>query len=274
MRLLVKMENHIEKLFGWRRNLDYIKTKISLAIVENKEYKANFYSVLLIDIVITIVYVFFYQILGELIFGIIGWELKDYIMFWIAIMIPSKSRYIFSLLLFKGIILSGKLNNYLTKPIKPFLLAGFDITSGAAVISTFIFFIIYWFLVFYNSYNYVIYGFLVLLLGTLSYISLINFFLSFLFFSKGIDVIFNLFHNEIIFLNEKFTPKLFDKSFFSSFFYLLPSAIYGYFVIEVLKGNFELFLFYLPFFIGSIIFMILITIILWHYGLKKYEAFG
>lgn len=262
------------KPFGFIRHKDFIVEKIKLAIKENKEYKANLYSVLFLDVIITIVYFFFYKILGDLIFGIVNWEFKDYMMFWLAIMIPSKSRFIFSLLRFKESILTGKLNTYLTKPIKSFIFSTFEIASGASVISTSLMVIVYAIVVYLFNYEYILYGTLVLILGTISYLTMINFFLSFLFFAKGADIFFNIFHREIIFLNEKFTPKMFEQSFFANFFYLLPSALYGYFVIEVLKGNFNLFLFYLPYFILTIVVMLISTYFMWKSGLKKYEAFG
>lgn len=79
---------------------------------------------------------------------------------------------------------------------------------------------------------------------------------------------------EVVYLNEKFTPVLFEGSYFKDFFYLLPSAFYGYFAVEALRGNFSTMLGYLPYFMIVNAILLIITHIVFNRGLKKYEAFG
>jgi ABC-type uncharacterized transport system permease subunit len=115
---------------------------------------------------------------------------------------------------------------------------------------------------------------LVLFLGTISYMIFTNLFMSFSFYFKKIKILYILFFKKIIYLNEKFTPKSFESSPFRNFFYLLPSAFYSYFVIEVLNGRFSVLLYYLPYFLLLNLILFLIFIFVWKQGLKRYEAYG
>lgn len=106
------------------------------------------------------------------------------------------------------------------------------------------------------------------------FISFVNFLESLAFFLKRNESIVRLFNNEINYLNESFPPKVFEGSVLEKFFFILPSCVYGFFVVEVLRGN----LFYVQkWFLPIIISFVVLSLgvyLLWYFGLKKYEAYG
>jgi hypothetical protein len=75
-------------------------------------------------------------------------------------------------------------------------------------------------------------------------------------------------------IGRQFTPKLFENYFTLNIFYLLPSGIGGYVLVEILNGNLEIIYENILFIFISIFFLILGIYVMWKIGLKKYEAFG
>lgn len=72
--------------------------------------------------------------------------------------------------------------------------------------------------------------------------------------------------------NRSFTPKMLDN--LSFWFYLLPSSISGYIVIEILLGRVQLFYDIFAYIIALFCVLVIVLYLLWHYGLRRYEAFG
>ena len=134
-------------------------------------------------------------------------------------------------------------------------------------------FIVLLIIILFGDYNLVniFLAFSLLIIGTLLEIIYVNFFASTAFFIKENSWLSEL-SNKIIFTNEEFTPKVFEK--LSLFFYLLSTSIYGYFVIEFLNGRFSLFLHFIPYIIVFYSILAISTYFMWKVGLEKYEAFG
>jgi len=91
---------------------------------------------------------------------------------------------------------------------------------------------------------------------------------------KSNEFLINLFNKQLNFTIEEYTPRLFLETKFKWIAFLLPGSIYGFFTIESLKNNYEILLYFLPYLLLSFSIMTIGIYLLWHYGLKKYEAYG
>lgn len=262
-------------VFYFKRNLNYLITKLYLCLKSLKEYKIDLYFSLISNFVFLIVYYVFYIIFFNFI-GILNWNNSDYLLFFVACWIGSLNSLNFSLRNFHKTLLEGNLNRYLCIPINKYLGACLDTTSGKNLFTVILNVIVFVLIVFFVKYNVflLLFSLLLLFVGSFSFAIITNFIFVFSFYFKGIHLLYNSFFKEVIYLNEKFTPVLFEKNIFKSFFYMLPSAFYGYFVIEVLKGNFDKLLVYLPYFIILNLLLIILTYLIWKKGIMKYEAYG
>lgn len=263
------------KSFNWKRNWNYFLAKLLISLKEIKEYRIDVYFSLFSYSVTLITYMFFYLVFFDFL-EILDWSNFEFLLFFILCWLGSLIVVNFSLRSFKTVLLKGDMNKLMTLPLNKFLLANLTIIKGRNFFTVILNFFIYLFLTLTLDYEFhlILFSVLVLLLGSIFFIIFVDFFYVLAFFFKEVDIVYNLFIKEMVYLNEKFTPNLFSGSFFKDFFFLLPSAFYGYFALEVLRGEFNLFLHYLSFCLIIILVMFIITLIIWHYGLKKYEAFG
>ena len=250
------------------------KEKIRVALKVLFEYKANLYSVFIFDFFLVFAYGFFYFIFGEFIFEILGWSNYDFILYFIAVFLSSKCKWGLSLMFFSSRLLNGKLNTLLTKPVNPYFYQTlFYDRGGSNIIYVPFLFVVFFIVSLFLNYN--IYlsliSMLVILLGILLEILVINFLESLAFFIKKNEFLVNLFLN-VLFFNETYTPKLMASM--TNLFYLLPTSIYGFFVIELLNNRYDLFLTLLPWFILSCVVLSVLIKLLWVFGLKRYEAYG
>jgi len=255
--------------------LEFIKMRIILGLKENKEYKANLFSIFLTDIMYLITSIFFYLILQDLIGDeILNWSAFDFMLYGFLVYLSFKFIRMLSFSSLPRFLILGKLNVILTKPITPFLFLSTQGFRGFRFVSISYLFLIILSLIFYNNYSNIFLGILVYFYGLFYLIVLYNFLYSLSFVTKSISWIFNI-YTPITMMTRNYTPKLFTNFSWNLFFNLQPIAICGYYTIEVLKGNF-LFFSNNYFLYSLIILFILIFFIylLWKIGLKKYEAFG
>ncbi|MCA9460101.1 MAG: hypothetical protein KC550_06145 [Nanoarchaeota archaeon] len=261
------------KNFHFKNNFVFIMAKIELAFKATKEYKANFWSMLLFDFVILFSYMVLFVIIDKISSDYLFWDYMDFILLFCLNLLMWKFLWLHNLRNFGFRLLSGELNVFRTKPVNTYLMATSNYINGQNIISGLVlFFIIVLSMFYYNYLNH--YKALILIIFSFFYfMAFFNFFNSIYFFMKS-----GHFFTEILFransMVKIFSPRVFDKLSISSLFYLLPTTINGFFVIEILKGNTNLFLTFLPYLLISFFIFIFGIYILWHYGLKKYEAFG
>jgi len=260
------------------KHLIFFITRFKIALQTSKEYKSNLYSHILNDLVITITYMIFFKIVLGLIGNNLNWSYFDFWIYFLLLGIAAKSMYNFTLRKFSKILLTGDFNTVQLHPINRFLNSITKRITGHSTITTFNFVIILIISIIFKSESYILINIILATLffifATIYFYMYINFFESFAFFFKNIEQTVRFANNQVNYINEFYTPKVFESSKFKDFFYLLPSALYGYLTIEILKGNYFLSLHYLYYAIIIFVIFCVSISILWKFGLKKYEAFG
>ena len=259
--------------FNLNKNWKILKELFNRGLKENKEYKINFWSLILFDIALIISYMTFYLIYSNLVSDLIGWENFDFLFYFILLGIISKIKHIFGNKYLVSDIRSGDLNNYLTKPVNIYFFSNIIKTVNGLSFTILIFiFLIIPFLFFYDfTFNTFLLFIFVLLFSCIFEFVFSNFLFSFSFLTKS-DFIWQLIQkirNDV----EIPTPKIFDNKFEFNFFMLIPSLIGSFWLVEILKGNFYV----LNYFIYAVILLLLFclgTYINWKIGLKNYEAFS
>ena len=253
------------------KHINFVKEIYVQAFKQLKEYSVNFWSVFVFDIVLFFVYLLFYSVILGISSEFLPWNFLDFILFYFSISLITKLTYFFRIKYFSSKLINGDLNVWRTKPINTFIAISMQ-NKDSAIYTTFlyIFPLGYIFYIGDNS-NYFL-AFLLLFFSLIYYIFFIAFFQSLAFFIKRNEVFVKT-SNQLHYLNEQFTPKVFEKSLLV-FLYFLPSALFGYFFIEFLNERFEEFFKYNLGIGLSFLFFIFGTYILWKVGLKKYEAFG
>lgn len=266
------MENKV-KLFGWKRHLDYFLTKIYLSKQKMKEYKIDFYSMLFFDIILLITHMISYFVLGGLIFSILKWNLGDFFLLFCFGLLAWKILWIHTLRHFSSRLLKGDLNIYLIRPMNVYFSTTTEYVNFQNLISGLgLFLMAISYILISETYTNYLLGFGVFIFGTLYLIVFNNFLYSFAFFLKKNEFILDIFMTTDSIV-DKYTPKTFESFPVKIIFYLFPMSI-GYFMVETLNGRIIEFYYYLHYLLISFFVMVLGIILMWHYGLKKYEAFG
>lgn len=255
------------------RNFGVLVEMVRIQFKSLLEYKANLYAVLFFDTIVTIVFGFFFFIFGEFVFEILGWVERDFIFYFILLLVAAKCKWFFSLMNFSQRLLLGELNLVLTKPVNSFFFECMRNMTGATVVTIPLAFICFLGCCFYFKVSWflVLSSILVLMLGVIFEIIWVNFFESFAFFVKRNEFLVFLYFR-LIFFNEKYTPKIMESV--SKWSYLLSTSIYGYFVIEILNDRFDVFFNFLPWIFGVGVVVGFLTYFMWVIGLKRYEAYG
>ena len=260
---------------SYKNHFNFFIEKNIISKQASKEYKINFYFMLLFDIILFFTTTTFFYVMLPFINLVLDWTIYDLILVYWLELLTWKILWSHNLRGWNNRLLNGELNNYITKPINPYFGATSQLMSWPNTLTGF--FILFgslFFMFTHQNYIYPFFGFLVFLFGVFMFILYFNFFYSLNFFIKDTNnYIYNLSRmpEGIVF---DYTPKFFESYKFGFFFFLVPSAIIGFFTIEVLRGNFDYFnIFYLP--ILCLFFLLILgTYLLWKFGLKKYEAFG
>jgi len=255
------------------KNFNIFVERVRISLVQLKEYKANFYSVLFFDLVLSFVFVFFMFVFGDLIFDILGWEKIDLVIYYVALLCGAKIKWLFSLMFFSNRIITGDFNLVLTKPVNSFFFENLRNMTGATIITIPLMFCIFLGLSLVYGFNYffIFLSSLILFFGVFCEVCMINFIESLAFFIKK-NQFLREFLFKIIFANETYTPRILEN--LSRGFYLFSTSIYGFFVVEGLNGNFSLFILFLPWICLIYFGFIVGTYFLWKFGLVRYEAFG
>ena len=272
------MENKI-KPFGFKRNLDYFRENFIIMWKSMIEYKANFYNSLFIQLIFALIYFIYFSIISNEFGYLISWKFQDFLLFFLIYdtIFVLYGTFSWKWEDFKYTLTSGRLNNYIFRPFNPFFAYSFSKLSGAGflmiIINLFIFPILFYF--FEYEFSNIFFSFVVFCLICYGFFMLSSFFKSISFFSFGLsDSLQRLFYefNEGV---RTYPYSFFQNYSYSFLLFLFPMFFISSLLIPLLLGyeiwdiNFQL-LFLVLF---NIVFTLL-NLIMWHYGLKKYEAFG
>jgi len=259
----------------FQKYLEVFFTRLKLGLTEMKEYPSNNIAGLISNFSLMGTYIIFYFVFAEIIlFKSLNWEKYDFIVLFMLLLTYALFLRFFSLSDFQNQLLRGELNNYLVRPINPYSIASTKNLRGSIILNFLIFLGLTIFVLIYGNYSNYIFAFIIGSLGFITHTLIINNIFSLSFFMKKGDIFYDLYYKQYFTTIESYTPKMFENTLLKHIVYLTPASFIGFFIIEVLKGRFELVLQYLLPFIFLTIVSLLLLIVQWHYGLKKYEAFG
>ena len=263
----------VKSLF--RRHVDTLLTKLILSLKSLKEYKANFYMMILSDIGSVFTGIIFFMVFLDLTEGFIfDWQRYDFILFSVIAPFSGKLTRLFSLMKLKTLLLRGTLNSFLTKPISVFIQCSMTTLTGGRGVSAMIMAFVGIVLILNGNYTNHLLAFCVWLFGYIYMTTLYTFFATLTFFFKGLPEENHIFAT-LNTISVRYTPRTFKAS--DSLYLiitLLPVSTITYFVVETLRGNFNLFLVILPYVVISLFVFMILDIILWRKGMRRYEAFG
>lgn len=271
------MENKV-KPFGIKRNLFFVKGSFILLFRKFIEYKENLYSSFFFFVIWYASQLAFILILSQNFGTEIGWSQSEFILFTILV------NAVWSIIgLFNwgnGLFFSlskGNLNVLLTKPLSTKFKYYFHDLNEVGffyLISNFLYIL---FLIFYFNLaiNYNLLGVIVLIINTLFFTFLwlavdsFNFYS--LRFSELIRPIGAIEHNL-----QYYPGNFFQETKIKYFLNLLPLYFVGTLLVPLFTQNILTKEIYFQIFLLIILTIIsyLILVFNWHYGLKKYEAFG
>lgn len=242
---------------------------------QNKEYPANIISGTFAEIVATLTYLLFYVILQDLGSEILNWNYYDFVVLYLMASFSSLLLRFFWLRSLRKNLISGDLNILLTKPFNPKSYIFLKSLTGSVIFYTGVYGLATLIFVSINgTYSNHHIALLSFILGFIVQVLFLNVLFSTVFFIKENSFLFNIYYRNIHLVVEMYTPKFFEKSFLFNIVYLFPATFINYFFVEALKGRTESFFIFLPYFIAFGTICLVTLKIQWHYGLKKYEAFG
>jgi ABC-type uncharacterized transport system permease subunit len=276
LRGMKRMDNQV-KSFGIRRTMNYIWESFVLAGKRAVEYKSNIYSAIPIELIYIVISFFMFSIFTQN-FEFIGWTIEDFMLFnTITIISFSIAGFVIWKGTLKDYITEGTLNVLLMKPLNPLLKFNFyDIAPPAFIFLgvDLIFFIIVLF-IFDIVLTNIFLGFFIFILITLLTIMYYLFLYSLDFLLLGIAElgISFAFNSQQVF--ERYPYPFFKDSNIKYFLFLFPNFFTGSLLVPVLVG-YDVWNFWFQIFILLLlIFLFTIgTMLIWSYGLKRYEAYG
>lgn len=267
------MTNQFKKQNKVSKHLNIFYEKIILGLKATKEYKTNFWMMNTFDVFLFLARMTFFSSFGILIYDIVGWQTSDFFLYLCFDLLSWKMLWLINLRDFAKRLLSGELNTYLIRPANSFFLSSIRFINGNNIISSFYLFAIAIGVLMYYKYTFTPLAFIFMIFSWIYFMTYQTFFASFAFFMKKSELLLKpieVLESTV----SKYTPKLFESSPASTIIYLLPAAVQGFLMVEIIKGNIALLKSVIPILASSFIILILGTYILWKIGLKKYEAFG
>jgi ABC-type uncharacterized transport system permease subunit len=256
-----------------KKNYDYFLARIDIGLKQNKEYKINFYSSLINDIGVIFTSFIFYTVYSSLIGDdLLNWNTYDYFVYVLLAMGASKFHRLFGFHQLRRILLRGTLNMALVRPIHPYIFFLFTSFSGFRLVSYPITYITLIISIIFGDYSNYFFALIIYIYGILYYAIAYSVIYGTAFFIKE-NSSFIMIYESMQGVISRFTPKLFQEGFLFHIAILFPMSIASFLTINILKGNFLLLDYLYHSFIIFIV-LVIINIMQWHYGLKKYEAFG
>ena len=274
------MENNI-KPFGWRRNLDYFKENFIIMWKSLVEYKMNFLVAFIEQIIFFFAQFIFFIVFSQNFAKDIGWNVSDFLIFamFADFIIVFAGFFIWKFYRFQSILVTGKLNSYINKPINSMFCFIFSDFSSRAFTMLLMNIIVFPIILIYFKISFVklLIPFILFLFICSMYIFAFSFFSSINFFNFGIsDALFNSYDTVLHGISKSYPAPFFDKNVvLKKILFFVPIFFIGSLLIPLINGS-SLNEFYFQI-IALLFFNLLFLlglIMVWHYGLKRYEAFG
>jgi len=262
-----------------KKELEYMKAGFFITMKKISEYKANTYSALLAQIFYYITQILILYIISDNFGDVIGWNFYDFIFFFLLFDLVETIAgfFIWGIDSFRKVIQRGELNAYLNKPINRFIAYNFRIFSAGGTpmlfigLLAFIFAIIFLDIKLYN----IFFGIIIATLIIIFQIFNRKFAESINFWNFGIAMIFRRLIFEGQMLSVNYPADFFKSKIIRTAFSIVPLFFISSLLLPTLRNkevwSLELQLILL---ISLNLFFIIITFVNWHYGLKKYEAYG
>lgn len=252
------------------REINFLYTRFKLGLLENKEYKINLLMVLLFDISIIFATLTLLLVL-EKTASITNWSNFDYVLFLMLALFNGKINFAITFRGFSQTLLSGDFNLFAMRPLNPFLFLFSQRFNGANTAS--LLFLVTPLLITLTLFKKnILLGYLILTIGIVQ-CTLLFWFIEILAFHVK-DANFIAFPTrKLTWFFEEYVPAFFKNT---SFFYLLgliPSVIFAFLTTEIFTNNYQ-YLFLLKYSLISIPILLILNIVIWKYGIKKYEAYG
>ncbi|MCH8519808.1 MAG: ABC-2 family transporter protein [Nanoarchaeota archaeon] len=172
---------------------------------------------------------------------------------------------------FKQVLLRGDFNLFLIRPIHPFLFLfsqrfnGANLLSGIVIVLPITILLSLFF-------EHIILGWILFIIGVIHCTVLFWFIELVAFFLKDNSFISTPIKRATWFF-EEYVPLFLQNTSFFNILGVIPSVIFAFLAVDVMNGNFE-YLFLLIASVISIPILSFFCIILWKFGIKKYEAYG
>jgi len=145
-------------------------TKFIMGIKAYKEYKSQFWAIMITDISIIFSYNLFYFAYSFVADGFLDWTNKDYFVLLLAILLISKINVYIGFRRLTENLLRGKLNRHILRPTSTYFLESLNMFVGGGIISTFIVWIFYIIQIFLEyNFNNILFSIPVFILGVLYY---------------------------------------------------------------------------------------------------------
>jgi ABC-type uncharacterized transport system permease subunit len=242
------------------------------------EYKTNFWSAIIIQLFFLGTYVLFLDVFSRNFGDIIGWSTIDFVFFLILVdtVWVLSGIFFWRKSLFFG-IKNGLLNNYLLRPINPFV--GFNLSSldfgGMVMFLMNLIFIVYYILSQNIKLLNLSMGVFLIIVVVLCMLLFIWFIESLNFFYKGLSQGIEPIIGSLADISNKYPYQYFKFFGYKLWLLFFPAFFVSSLIMPAIKGDFvfnwEVQLLVL---LGFIFFYSLFTYLGWKFGLKRYEAFG
>ena len=169
-------------------------SKMNISFQTLKEYKINFYSILVFDFTLLIATFVFFGIYKSIAGDFLNWNLSEFILLFIITFVIEKLRWLFSLLDFRNVLLKGHLNVLITKPVNVFFMASIRLLNAGNLITSFFWILAAIFIIISNNYSNYLFGILVWIFGIIFVVLFRNMIFMTAFFMKQngflIDIMF------------------------------------------------------------------------------------
>lgn len=273
------MERQIEKGFGLKRHLDYIKVNFFLMYKRMLEYKISTIFGFLEQIIFFITQFFFFFVISNHFSEVIGWSLLEFILLGLIIDTIWIIEGLFTWKMgFNLFLKKGNLNLLLTKPMHPFSIYNFSEISNVAFTMIIINIIAFIPLFIFSNINInnIIIASLIFILIVLFRILFRFSYSAVSFFSYGLNqTLYNIDMEISNDLARQYPIQFFKETKLKYILNLIPLFFVSILLIPIINGeNVSNFYLNLILLIFLILIFLIINLVLWHYGLKKYEAFG
>jgi len=258
--------------------MEFVKECFVLLFKKLVEYKTNFLMVFFVQIIHMIVYWLMMIFLFDNFSDLGNWAFEEFVLFFILndFLIVFSGIFIWKSWIANSII-KGDFNNYLNKPINPYLFFFFlnmnfdSIVYG--IVASFLYFGV---LVFYGvSLVNVFLGSGLLFLVFIFFVVIYEFFYSLDWILLGLT---NKVWKPYSSFNEIFRMypgKFFENFKFRIFLFMSPLFFVATLVVPIFRGIEVVYFFeQVCFLVTFSLFLVGLTFFVWKYGLKRYEAFG